>query len=189
MKILQAAIKTFPRATATVDVDADGRVSMTLTIPQLRQPIVFHSAADAPPLAHILGKIRWRIFGSKGKDLSYQANELDFSITRKLRDWQTFRRTMYERDGQTCRNAVIHYLREQNDEALTTLQLLGLAPQQVEGQRGEIPERDISIFRAVAKQPGFLGGRGEQKGVSVLERLFPRVFQQLLDETARQEGV
>ena len=102
-----------------------------------------------------------------------------------LSDWKTFRRVMYEREGNRCSDLIIGYLETNSQELLQVLSSLELSPDQ---ERENCSEKEYEYFkRAFYKIKQEMGAQQQEPIINKFSREYPIVFKLILDELVDQE--
>jgi len=105
-----------------------------------------------------------------------------FSIPEPLSNWQEYRRFMHQNRGRNCTDALMAFL--QNPVAADEISQLGLAPNQVDGQT---TPHDLVYFREILGRLRPMDQAQKQAIMDNIERHYPNILRQLLNEVVAQE--
>ena len=189
LELFTAARSILPGAEAAVGVDGDSSISLSLTVPHLRHPIVFHSAVEESSFRFGLERLEQKILTAY-LERTVVEEPFDpapfFVAGRRLQDWQTFRRKEYERQTkEPCQQLLARYLTTQSSEALDALRFLGLAPEQID--RGDISEGDLNDLLLAMDWLELLSSFERRRVEATLEESFPHIARKAWIERVRRE--
>jgi hypothetical protein len=176
--IFQAVTQIFPQAQATADVDSTtGRITLTTTFSE-KTIVVFRNAADAKGLSVALIDLFQKIMSDQEPTA---IDEHRYCCAEPLADWQTFRRLMYERNGTSCAETILQYVKDPSEVNRSVLTFLGFSPHQVNGEN-QVSTHDLAYFRTAFEQI-FANDPDDKKKLShSMASLFPSIHKTLFLE-------
>ena len=188
MEIFNIVTEIFPCATVATDVNDVGAISVSVSIPNLRHPIVFRSAIQVFTLHSDLEELAGKIALARGAVIEEPIDGQEYAFEMELQDWQGFRRKRYELEKmETCQAVLVRYLKEPTPETLGTLRFLGLAPEQID--RGDVSEGDLRYFLLAMDRLESLSPSERGRIEAALEKTFPLIAKKAFIERVRQERI
>jgi len=161
LDIYESAKKHFSTAKAVLHFNENNQFNIELALSENVYPLALNCAIDAQTFSKDLDKLVWQI--AYNKIIKNQRGPLTIDASRfsipgqQLIDWQRFQCAMYERNGHSCSDAIIKYLRNPEQET-TTLSGLGLLPGQMEKRLGDAEiEYFVQVYNKLGKMAPYEG--------------------------------
>ncbi len=185
LEIFQIFSKQFPLGQASIDVNEVGIITLKLQSSQNSDPLFLQNTVIERLFTSELTELFQRIQVASMTRTAVQPIEVSrFSTRTHLSDWQSFRRVMYERSGNSCLNAILAVL--QNPQDFAVLIHLGLAPEQVEK---DCTESDFSYFKELPKRWKEMSHETKTASFHNFQRFYPQISQRLLSHMVDRDRV
>jgi len=185
LEIYEEAKKIFPKMKADIETNDVG-FKMNLTLSDYLPVMSLEKAVDANAFLEQMKQLNNKAKLSKFIcEEGCPETDIDikrFSVVESLCDWQKYRRVMFEKEGKTCEDEIVKYLKNQDN--IDILSHLGLSPDQVEI---EMTESDLAYFRNVLDQIKKMSSEDKRLILSKFKEKYLNIYKNILDEQVREK--